>query len=478
MSPAGVLARGFVKLSMSEALIRILSVVALIMIARVLGPVALGQFAVAQAVVSYATAFSGAGVKALAQREMVSDPARAPDWATSAVGVQLTAAALFGGLIALMSPYLPFESGTQELVVVLSPLLVAQAASVQFVLQTRERFTALAMTRLVTQLAITGASLALLATGHSIFWMAVATWAGTLVGDVAALVFLGRSSRVLLRRPSWSILRQLISGSRSFLAITVLSLIIANADVIVVGIVRSPAEAGQYAVALRILTILIGISALVISVTFSQMVRLSPNPEALGAFADSAARWLCRFGYACASLIAFSAGDIIDLLFGEQFEAATAPLACLAIALPLGYCNTLLSQGLIAQGAQLTVLRTTAITAIFSLVSLSVVVPTGGITAAAVVVVAGEIVSLTGLTIASRKSWRRNIALQLLRQSAWFIIPGMFLAVARWASVSDLPPLLAIWLAALALTDGAVRFETSRRLWGVLREPVAQSPAP
>lgn len=471
MSTGGRLARGFAQLSLVELVVRLLTFLGLIAIARLLGPVAFGQFAVAQAVLMYAGAVTDAGLKILAQREMVSDRSQAAGWATSALTVQFTAAAVVGGVVAVSSPLLPFDTETQRVLVVLTPVLLAQALNTQFVLQTYERFGALALSRLATQVAITGATLVLLVSGRSIVWVALAVWGGTLTGDAVALLLVRRLPDPTYGRITMAGVSRLLGQAGPFLGLNVLSLIAQNADVIVIGALLSAGEAGQYSVALRVVVILVAFSGVVVSVIMSEMVRLAlQGTAALGEFLGRVLRPLCQFGFATAALLIVAADQLLALTFGSEFDDATMVLRVLAIVVPLGFCNSVLAQGLVASGAQRDYVAVAGVSAFFSVTSLVVLVPRAGINAAAGIMVCGEVITIIGLSVLFRRRWLATPAVELLRQVAWLAVPGAILILGR--IVTDSAALsLALWAAALIGMDAVTGFSLAKVSFSLIRRP-------
>jgi len=78
----------------SEIAVRALGLVSMLIVARVLGPTALGQLAIAQAVVAYASVVGDAGLTTLTQRSMVREPIRAERLVATTTSIQLTLSAL------------------------------------------------------------------------------------------------------------------------------------------------------------------------------------------------------------------------------------------------------------------------------------------------------------------------------------------------------------------------------------------------
>lgn len=448
------LVRGATLLLASEIAVRALGLASMLVVARLLGPAALGQLAIAQAVIAYAGVLGDGGLTTLTQRMMVREPTRAERLVATTTSIQLALSALLVIAVLGASAVLPVDQTARHLVTVLSPLIVAQALNLFYVLQAREQIGRLAIVRTLGQVATASLSVTLVIVMRSNTWVAVAIWTGALLADVLCFGAL-RAGGLRLRLPDWDSGKRLIRSSWPYLAISLLSWVVQNFDVLVIGATRSSQEAGEYAAAYRIVLIAVGLSGLVFAVAFPEFVRrYRDDLRAFSTFLTALIRQSTRVGYAMAGLVAVAAPQIVSTLYGTEYRRSGFILALLFLSVPISYCNSLLGQGLLAAGRERSYLGNIAVTAVASIVALLVLVPRGGAAAAVGVVLGGELVTLTLFTLQFARSLHVVPARELVVQLPWLVVPALSLWVltAVW-NRAPLYAMLVVWLASVLIVE-------------------------
>jgi len=344
------LVRGAALMFASEVAVRALTLVSMLVVARVLGPTALGQLAIAQAVVAYANVVGDAGLTTLTQRSMVREPIRAERLVATTTSIQLALSALLVIAVLGASAVLPVDQTARHLVTVLSPLIAVQALNLFYVLQAREQFGTLAAVRTLGQIAAASLSVVLVIVTRSNTWVAVAIWTGALLADMLCFGAL-RDGGFRLRLPSWNVGKDLLRQGWPYLAISLLSWVLLNFDVLVIGATRSSHEVGEYTAAYRIVLIAIGLVGLVGAVAFPELVRrYRDDLSAFSRFLTALVRQSTRVGYAMVAFVAIAAPKIAFTLYGAEYRQSGFILAVLFLSVPLSYANSLMGIGLLASG--------------------------------------------------------------------------------------------------------------------------------
>ena len=470
-STGGRLVRGATLLLASEIAVRALGLASMLVVARVLGPTALGQLAIAQAVVAYAIVLGGGGLTTLTQRAMVREPIRAERLVATLTFIQLALSALLVIVLLGASAMLPVDETARHLVTVLSPLIVVQALNLFYVLQARERIGWLAIVRTLGQVATASLGVTLVIVTHSNAWVAVTIWTGALVADMLCFGAL-RAGGFRLRLPDWDTGKYLLRGSWPYLAISLFSWVLQNFDVLVIGATRSSQEVGEYTAAYRIVLMAVGLSGLVFAVAFPELVRrYRDDLPAFSKFLTALIRQSTRVGYAMAGLVAVAAPQIVSALYGTEYRRSGFVLALLFLSVPLSYCASLMGQGLLAAGRERSYLMNIAVTAAVSIVALLVLVPRYGATAAAWVVLVGELVTLTLFTLQYARSLHVLPARELLVQLPWLVVPmlSLWVLTAVW-SRAPLYAMVVVWLASVFIVELAGGRRLYRETIGLSRE--------
>jgi len=438
----------------SEVAIRALTVASMLVVARVLGPVALGQLAIAQAVVSYASVLGDGGITMLAQRTMVREPARAGRLASTATSIQLALSAVLVAAVLGASAVLPFDQTARHLMIVLSPLLVVQALNMFYVLVAREQIGAFAIARTLGQVAVAALSVTLVLVTRSNTWVAVAIWAGALLADVLCFGAL-RAGGFRLRLPDWDAGRHLLGSGWPYLAMALLAQVLLSFDTLVIGATRSSQEAGEYAAAYRVVLISIGLVWLVLAVAYPELVRrFRDDPAGFSKFLTALIRQSTRVGYAMVGFVAVAAPQIVSALYGAQYGRSGPLLALLFLSVPFSYCNALLGQGLLAASRERSYLVNIAVTAAVSVAAILLFVPRFGASAAAWVVLAGELVMLTLFTVLYARFLHVVPTRDLIVQLPWLVVPmlSLWVLTAAWNQV-PLYALALLWLISVLVVE-------------------------
>ena len=438
----------------SEIAGRVLTVLSMLVVARVLGPTALGQLAIAQAVVAYASVLGDGGLTTLAQRTMVREPVQAERLATTTTTIQLALSTVLVIAVLGVSTILPVDQAVRHLVIVLSPLLVVQALNLFYILPAREEIGALAVVRTLGQIAVASLSVTLVIVTHSNTWVAVAIWTGALLADMLCFGAL-HSSGLRLRLPDWDVGKHLLKGGWPYLGMSLLSQILVNFDVLVLGATRSSQEVGEYTAAYRIFQFTIGLVGLVVAVTFPELVRrFRDDPPAFSSFLTTLIRQSTRVGYALTALVTVTAPKIVSILYGAEYRQSGLILAVLFISVPLAYCNSLLGQGLLAAGRERSYLVNIAQTAVVVITAILVLVPRYGASAAAWVVLVGELVTLTLFTLLYARSLHVVPSRELVVQLPWLVVP--LLSLWAFTAVWNRAPLyvmVLVWLVSVFIVE-------------------------
>jgi O-antigen/teichoic acid export membrane protein len=463
----------------SEIASRALNLFSMLIVARVLGPTALGQLAVAQAVVAYVSVLGDGGLTTLTQRTMVREPRQAERLATTTTSIQLALSTLLVIALLGVSAVLPVDQAVRHLVIVLSPLLVVQALNLFYILQAREQIGVLAIVRTLGQTVVAGLSVALVIVTNSNTWVAVAIWTGALLADALCFGAL-HSSGFHLRLPDWDVGKHLLKNGWPYLGMALLSQVLTNFDVLVLGATRSSREVGEYSAAYRIFQFTIGLVGLVVAVTFPEMVRrFRDDPPAFSGFVTTLIRQSTRVGYALTALVAVTAPEIISILYGAEYRQSGSILALLFMSVPLAYTNSLLGQGLLAAGRERGYLANIAVTAAVTIAALLVLVPRYGAEAASLVVLAGEFVTLALFTLEYARHIHVFPARELVVQLPWLVVPvfSLWVLTAAWHS-APLYVEVAVWFISLLVLELASGRQFYRESIGLGRDARGTGSAP
>jgi O-antigen/teichoic acid export membrane protein len=458
------LVQNFTSLLVAEGVTRSLSIMTVAIVSRVVGPIAVGSLALAQALTSFATMLGDGGITTLTQREIAANPAAASEQATAATLTQLALALATGGIFFAGALLLPIPGAASLLVLFLLPIVLAQALSLVYVLQALEHMRAVAVVRIAIQVVTTALAVGFVLLTGDVIWMAIAIWVGVLCGDVLCLAILVRHGLRPLAVPLVTTL-ELIQRGLPFLGITLLTQALLGLDVIVLGFLRAPQEVGEYAAAFRLVFFAFTLSGILAQATFPQLVRrFGQDFVRFQGLLRLMIRLAARFTFPFTALVVVGADFVVHLVFGPAFASSTPLVRILAFWIPIGFYNSMVAVALVAAGRQRDYLTVVAVGTAVTAISLLSTVPVAGGMGAAGSILLREMVMLVLFSIVAARLLRTPTLGQFAGQLPWLLIP-----LATTGAVQLLLPdatillPLAAWLLAVLGLEWATG-------WGLYRE--------
>ncbi|MBC6447998.1 oligosaccharide flippase family protein [Actinokineospora xionganensis] len=351
--------RGYVvSLGAAEVVGRGLSFVAMIVVARVVGPESFGALALAQAVVLYLAALGDGGLTLWTQREIVRRPHDLPRLLVQTLVAQVLLALVATAVLAAVAFAAPFPGDTSTLILAAAPVALAQALSTVYALQSLEWMRSAAIVKLVTQAVAAGAAVALVLSTRDPVWVIMTMWLGQLAGSALSLAILARGKRIAFASTSIAAVRGTLRAGLPILgalAIVHYSLMI---DTVVLGVLRSSHDVGVYAAAARLMVIAVVAALVIANALYPEMVRRhAESDRRLGEFSGRALAIALRLSLAAGALVAAFAPQIVAALYDERFDESATVLRVLALLFPVLCFNSLATQVLLAAGRRGDVLR-------------------------------------------------------------------------------------------------------------------------
>lgn len=467
------LVRNFASLLGAEAVTRILGIVTFILVVRSAGAEPLGHLVFAQALIGYVSVVGDGGLSTYMQRQIAGRSERIPEQVSAATVTQLGIGTLLGVVIAAIALLLPLESERARLLLVLTPVLVAQALSLLYVLQALEDMVPVALIRIVIQVVVSGIAIPGVLLTNDIVWMAAATWIGLTVGNLACWVMLRRRHAFRLAPFTLDVIPTLVRHGLPFLGIALVTQLLLNLDVVVLGLIRDPAEVGEYGAAFRLIFLLFSVSGILATAVLPQLVwRFRDDIGRFTMLLETLVRLVARITLPVTALLVVESSRAVPQLLGPDFIASAPLVSVLSGWLPLGFYNTVLGIGLIAAGLQKRYFQAAAVAAVTSAAMLILLVPLYGSWGAAWTLIAREGVILALFTLVTMRLRLASPLRELLGQSHMFVVPVGALIALAWAWPGrPLAVSIGAWLLVVLALEAAARWPVLRELAGVRQPP-------
>jgi PST family polysaccharide transporter len=179
-------------------------------------------------------------------------------------------------------------------------------------------------------------------------------------------------------------------------------------DMLMLGVMSDAHQVGLYSAAYRIMNQVLFTYYLLTSILYPRLARQNAQ-QRTQALRPAILLSLIGIGSAFALILAFASREVLLIVFGKQFLAATLLLSVLAWAIPLDFLTSYLSNAYLAWSMEKKVLVCTAVGAGSNVVLNLIWIPRYGATAAAVNTLISYVVYLACLYITARRAKELNL---------------------------------------------------------------------
>jgi|tagenome__1003787_1003787.scaffolds.fasta_scaffold20964258_3 O-antigen/teichoic acid export membrane protein len=323
-------AKGFVWSITQQVVIRFLSLVGFVVLARLLTPRDYGVVALATVFVSFLQIIAAAGMsQVLVQRREID---RADLDTVFWIGLGISAALTV--LLAVAAWPLADAYGEPQLrgvlqVLSLTFISVGAGSTHLAVLQRRLAFKGIATATIIGNIVATIVGIAFAYAGLGVWSLVVQTLLGSYIATAGVIALSGyRPGSEVSGERFWG----LFAASRHFVGTSFMYFLTGRTDDFLVGGVLGSAALGIYTIAYRLLTVMIDVlSASARSVAFPAFSRVQDEKERLSRAYSSATRMTAAISMPTFMFVCAAAPEIVHVLFGAKWAAAVPVMRILCL---------------------------------------------------------------------------------------------------------------------------------------------------
>lgn len=445
MSQARQIFKNTAAMTVADLVNRAGSMLLSFLIARMLHASGLGIYSAAIAYYGLIAVASGMGAQDFLVREIARDRERTNRYVVHASVVALAVSSAVMAVFFLILPHLDYStelaSGTGVVILAIIPGTLNTIQNAVFVAHQRVEF--VLYTRFVATLVNVILSVVLLASGEGVVSLLVAF---VVVEYLVMFCFYFFISRYIARF-RWefhlAFARKLVWEMRVFAALSLLSALFAQPEVIILSLVSDEEQIGYYSAANK----LVGFWYLV-----SQMYMANVYPvlsrsyylaeEKFQIIQDKSIKYLLALSLPLTAGIVGAAAPATRLFYGPGFEAAVLPLQIMALNIPLAYVSAVLWRVLAARNRQDRVLWVRIVTLITRLGGGYLLAVWWGVLGAAISVPLNLLLNTLLLALYVRRS---GIQIHFVALGWRFALAAAAMGVVAWV----LGPQLNLWLLVL-----------------------------
>jgi O-antigen/teichoic acid export membrane protein len=419
--------RNTVMVTLGGGLIRIPSFLYTLFIVRALGEATYGQYATVLAFGGLFSVFFEFGVTNYVERAIAQDRSRTRElfWQLLIVRmvlacvaiIALTTAALMIGYERIVVICIALNALTYLLAAVLAPLTSVFAAHERYDLWT----SAMVLGQLGTILL-----------GTLVIWLGYGLVGLMLVGLVAmppqiafCVLIIRRMWPGTLRfhfslRDTPAFIRASMPFGLSALALTVSF----NADTFLLSLHYPSEIVGWYSAAYRLVPTIVSIAGgFLVVITPSLASRYATEPDAVRSWVQGSIRMLALFGLPVAAGVSILAPQIVDVLYGANYQPSATALALLAWDVPLRLFNALAGNVAAATNLERISWIIFATGSLTGLLLYLVVIPVYGITGAAAVTVFADALTATTFFVVLNRRLGMTGMISPLARTGFAVVP-------------------------------------------------------
>ena len=395
--PASTIVQQFGWLAGAKVIQGVASIIASLVVARVLGPAEFGSLSLAIAIASFVALIAALGLEQIATRELVAVTA-APTQILELLRRMRLLGAVIGAIALLLIAFLPqvYALGARGLMLILTLLPIAQIGDIsewRLLAAGQGRRVAIVVAMVSPLAALARCALALSGYGVMAFaWILVLEWAAR--SALLAWASRGLSSRsntgrriTVTLQGSLALLREstpvLLAGIAVFVYMRIDQFMIAG--------MLGTEQVGLYSAVVTLAELPLVVPALLLRAALPTLTRMSIDDPArrdreltkmMGASVYLHASIAC--------VLAVFAGPLIVLLYGEPYRAASDAFRVQVLAAPLVALGVLSSGWLVLERKTGHALRRTLLGALVNIALNLVAIPAWGIIGAAVATLAAQ----------------------------------------------------------------------------------------
>lgn len=375
---------------------RLLRTGLIIYAARVLGPSSWGAFSYVMSLVAFMTIFSDMGMGAIVTRESSKNPEFSKKYFSTAFCLKLVLLVVGMSLIIFGAKYItniPEAKALMPLVAII--LFFDSLRNFGFVIsRAKEKMQLEALNEIITNFMITALGLAFLYFIPTSRSLASAYIYGVAIGFFVILLMLKDHFYSSLISFDKALIKPIIKDSLPFALASFLGAIMINTDLIMIGWMRPANEVGFYSAAQKPVQVFYTIASLFAVSIFPALTKtLKDSLEKGGRILEKAISMSLLVAIPLSLGGIILANQIIGLLFGSEYLAATSSFQILMLTILIIFPSVIVSNSILAHEQQKNFIAFSLIGAIGNIFFNFILIPYFGIAGASASTVLTQLVS-------------------------------------------------------------------------------------
>jgi len=323
--------RSTFSLGFGEIAARAFSFLATIHVARVLGVRNFGRVEFASAIVLYASAFATFGLDIVGTLHVAASPSDARTIARTIVGLRLRLATAACAILLLLTLFVPRLAEIRLLLLLTFLVVWIEAARLNWTFQGLERMKRVAAAGILGQAIYAGGVFAFVRDSGQTLRVPVLSAAGSAATTALLAVIAWRSFALLPVLPHPGLARSLLREAAPLAANAAASLVVYNADVVLLGFILDERHVGLYRAAARIAGVFSMLGASYSSAVFPSIARAAVDRDRFARTLNWTVRTSAITWLGATVVLVIGAPQLLRLTFGQTYQESIITLRLLLV---------------------------------------------------------------------------------------------------------------------------------------------------
>ncbi|OGC10079.1 hypothetical protein A3F86_03330 [candidate division WOR-1 bacterium RIFCSPLOWO2_12_FULL_45_9] len=368
-----------------------LSFLAVVYLARILGPSDFGKINFAMAVVIYFTLVADLGLPILGTREIARQKNKVRDYLGNILSLRFILALLAFAALLVFTYFLNKPLEIKQLLIIFGLGLFTSALLPEWAFQGMQKMEYVGLGKIVANLLFLVLVLKFVNSSQQLSWIPWIRLGSAAVAMVLLLFLIVRLFGWPRFNFNFSILSKLLSKASPLGLSLIMAQIFYNIDTVMLGFMRTDAEVGYYNAAYKIILVIIFLAGSYHDAIFPLLSNYyKTSLDSLKRLLRQTQKLMAILGFPIVIGGAVLARPIINLLYKSVYSEAAVAFQILIWSVIIIYFNTTYSRGLVACNREKWFLLGTTIPAIFNIAANYLLIPRFGISGAAFTTVLSE----------------------------------------------------------------------------------------
>jgi len=420
------IAKNFIHLAIGQGIAGLLYLLALVQLARGLGPAGFGAFSFTEAIFMFFLILVNLGVDYIGIREVARQPNQRYHYAGIVIPVKFFLGLISFILLVIFSMILPKPTEIKLLIVLFGLALLPAGLMLDWFLQGQQKMSIVARGMIIREASfLAGIALARFF-GLSLIAAGIIFFIARLINSLVLVIFVSRESGRLPLKIDWPAQKQLLKDAWPLGAALIAGWVICYFDTALLVILKGEYEAGLFNASYKPVFVIIMVSITYYKAIFPQMsISNQVSGEKLAGLVEGSIKLMATVWVPVVIAGIYLARPLLRVIYGGEFTAGAGALSWLLLSSLFMSINGAYQQGLVSADSQKNIGIVAGILISSNIALNFALIPYYGIIGAAIAKLSSDLIAMPFYHYFLRPKAR----VRLVRSIRPHIVAGLMMAI-------------------------------------------------